>query len=81
MDAKKAIFVVSILISSIPAVMWPGITQRVLFMVVPGCVILACFFIKRYERYWPAFLPVLALYILSAYLMDSVLLDYVNLPI
>ncbi len=79
-DTKKIIFITSVLISSIPPILWPGITQRVLFMVVPGLVILACFFIKKYEKYWYAFVPVLALYILSSFFMDSFILKAVNLP-
>lgn len=80
MDAKRIIFIVSVLISSIPPVMWPGITQRVLFMVMPGLTILACFFIRKYEKYWYAFIPVLALYIFSSFFMDSFILKAVNLP-
>ena len=79
-DIKRRIFIVSVLVSAIPAVAWLAITQRVLFMVVPGCVLLACVFIKRYERYWWAFLPVIALYVLAGFFMDSFILNFVNLP-
>ncbi|MEK7501426.1 MAG: glycosyltransferase family 39 protein [Patescibacteria group bacterium] len=79
-DAKRLIFIASVFISSIPPILWPGITQRVLFMVVPGLTILACFFIKKYEKYWYAFVPILALYILSSFFMDSFILKAVNLP-
>lgn len=80
LDAKRRIFIFSVLVSSIPAVLWLAITQRVLFMVVPGCVLLACVFVQRYERYWYAFLPVTLLYILAGFFMDSFILDFVNLP-
>lgn len=79
-DTKKKIFLASVLVSSLPAVAWPGITQRVLFMVVPGLVILACFFIKRYEKYWYAFLPVFLVYVLMSFFMNSFILNFVNLP-
>jgi len=80
MNNKKLVFIFSVLLSSAPAILWPGITQRVLFMVVPGLTILACFFIKKYEKYWYAFVPILALYVLSSFFMDSFILKAVNLP-
>lgn len=78
---KKKVFLVSVLVSSIPAVLWPAITQRVIFLAVPGLILLAGLCIKRFERYWYAFLPLLLLYLLVALTMDSFILDYVNLPI
>lgn len=80
-DAKRLVYIASIMISTIPAIMWPAITQRVLFLILPWVIILAGFFIKRYERFWYAFLPVLGVYILAAFTMDSFILDFVNLPI
>lgn len=79
-NAKEIVFIVSVLVSSIPTSLWPGITQRVLFMVVPGLTILACFFFKKYEKYWYYFVPVLAIYVLSSFFMDSYILNAVNLP-
>ncbi|MSU73680.1 hypothetical protein EXS56_00910 [Candidatus Kaiserbacteria bacterium] len=80
LDAKSRVFILSVVLSALPALAWQSITQRVLFMVVPGCVLLACIFIKRHERYWYAFLPVALLYILAGFFMDSLILDFVNLP-
>ena len=80
LDMKRRIFIGAVLFSSLPAALWLAVTQRVLFMVVPGCVLLACVFIKRHERYWYAFLPVIALYVLSGFFMDSFILKAVNLP-
>jgi hypothetical protein len=80
LDNKKKVYIVSVLISSIPAVMWPAITQRVLFLAVPGLILLAGLGLKRYERYWYALIPVLVLYVIIALTMDSFILDYVNLP-
>jgi len=81
LDTKRIIFIGSVIVSSIPALLWPGITQRVLFMVVPGAVLLACIFVKQYERYWYAFLPVVLLYVLASFFMDSFILNFVNLPL
>ncbi|MBI5458047.1 glycosyltransferase family 39 protein [Candidatus Kaiserbacteria bacterium] len=80
LDHKKKVFLVSVLASSIPAVLWPAITQRVLFLAVPGLILLAGLCIKRFERYWYAFVPLIILYLLAALTMDSFILNYVNLP-
>lgn len=79
MNNKKLVFIASVLASSIPAILWPGITQRVLFMVVPGLVIISCFFIKRYEKYWYLFLGLIAIYATCSLLMNTIL-EVVNLP-
>lgn len=80
LDTKTRVFIISIVLSALPALAWQGITQRVLFMVVPAVVILACVFVKRYEQYWYAFLPVVTLYVFAGFFMDSFILDFVNLP-
>jgi len=79
-DTKRVLFIAAVLISSIPALMWPGITQRVLFMVVPGLVILASFAIDRYRKYWYVFAVLLVVYALSSFYMDSFILNFVELP-
>ncbi len=79
-DLKRVVFLIGVFISSLPAVMWPGITQRVLFMVVPGLVMLACFFIKKYDRYWYIFAIIIFIYATLSLLMDSFVLNFVNLP-
>lgn len=81
LDAKRLVFLTGVIISTFPAIMWPAITQRVLFLVLPWVIILAGFCIKRYERHWYAFLPILVVYILAAFSMDAFILDFVNLPI
>lgn len=77
---KKTVFLSSVLASSIPAIMWPGITQRVLFMVVPGLIIFGGFLIKKYEKYWYLFIIPVIFYALSNFFMDSFILNFVNLP-
>ncbi len=81
MDDKKLVFIGAVPISALPAVVWPGITQRVLFMVVFGLVMVACFFIKRYEKYWYVFVGLALVYAVVSLLMDSVILNAVNLPL
>jgi len=80
LDHKKKVFLVSVLASSIPAVMWPAVTQRVLVLAVPGLILLAGLCIKRFERYWYAFIPLIMLYLIAALTMDAYILDSVNLP-
>jgi hypothetical protein len=81
LETKRLIFLIGVIISTIPAIMWPAITQRVLFLVLPWVIILAGFCIKRYEKYWYAFLPILAIYIAAGFAMDAYILNFVNLPI
>lgn len=81
LDKERIVFIVSILASSIPAVLWPGITQRVLFMVVPGLVIISCFFIHRYNKHWRWIVVLLFLYIISNFLMDPFILKTINIPL
>ncbi len=81
LDHKKKVFLVSVLASSIPAILWPAITQRVLVLAIPGLILLAGLCVKRFERYWYAFIPLIILYLIAALTMDSFILNYVNLPI
>lgn len=81
LSTQKKIYIAAVLVSSLPAVLWPAITQRVIFLAVPGLILLAGLFIKRAERYWYVFLPVLALYLLAGLTMDAYILDFVNLPL
>lgn len=80
-DEKTKIFIFSIFVSILPIFFWPAITQRILFIVVPFMVIVSSFIIKKYERYFYWFLPILALYILASFFMDSFILNFVNLPL
>jgi hypothetical protein len=51
-----------------------------MFLVVPALLLFAGIALKKYERYWYAFVPLVALYILIGFLMDAYILDLVNLP-
>lgn len=81
MNSITIVYIIAIFISAIPTSLWPGIAQRVLFMVVPGLVILSCFLFKRYEKRWYLFFFILIPYIVINYLMDPYILNYVNLPL
>ncbi len=81
LETEKKVFLVSVALSAVPAVLWPAITQRVLFLIIPAAILFAGLFFKRHERYWFAFLPIVVLYVLAGLFMDSFILDFVNLPI
>lgn len=75
------LFVCSILVSFLPIFFWPAITQRIITITVPCMVIISCFFFKKYETRWFLFVPVLILYVLATFFMDSYILGAVHLPL
>jgi dolichol-phosphate mannosyltransferase len=76
----QIVFVASLLFAALPALVWPAIIQRVLFMTVPGLVVLACYGMKKYEHYLPLYLILLVLYAACSFFMDSFILTHINLP-
>ncbi len=79
-DEKRKLFLISVGMSVLPIFLWPAITQRVLFVILPFIIIVSGFFIKKHEEKWYLFLPFLVLYILINFTMDSFILQAVNLP-
>ncbi|MEK7062445.1 MAG: glycosyltransferase family 39 protein, partial [Patescibacteria group bacterium] len=75
------IFVTLVGISILPIFFWPAITQRILFITTPFVILISAFLIKKYQKYWFAFIPVLILYLLASFFMDSYILPNFNLPI
>lgn len=73
-------YIAAVACSVIPVFFWPGITQRVLFICVPLLVLVAAFFIKRFERQWYLFIPFLVAYVALNVLMDSVILPNLDIP-
>ncbi|MFA6432643.1 MAG: glycosyltransferase [Candidatus Paceibacterota bacterium] len=73
-------FTLCFLLSAAPMLLWPAITQRIAFVMVPALVVIASFFFKRFERYWYLFVPILIIYIIASFFMDSLILNFVNLP-
>jgi glycosyltransferase involved in cell wall biosynthesis len=73
-------FLFAALVSCLPIFFWPAITQRILVPTVPIAILFAGFLFKRFERWAYVFLPVIALYILATFFMDSFILGAVNLP-
>jgi hypothetical protein len=81
LEARVKVFLIAMLASFLPIFFWPAITQRVLFVIVPFTIIIATFLFRRYPRYFPVFMVILILYILTSFFMDSFLLKFINLPL
>ncbi len=73
-------FVALMFISTLPIFFWPAITQRILFPLVPCTIIIASFFIKKFEARWYIFVVPIIVYITATFFMDSYILDAINLP-
>ncbi|HUQ30357.1 MAG TPA: glycosyltransferase [Candidatus Paceibacterota bacterium] len=73
-------FVGAVIVSALPAFIWPAITERILFITIPALILIASIAFKRYEQRWFVFLPILGLYGLMSLYMDSVILPQINLP-
>ncbi|RJQ34500.1 hypothetical protein C4568_02475 [Candidatus Parcubacteria bacterium] len=78
---RFAVFVVSLIIPALWILVWPSITQRVVFLAVPTAVILSCIAFKRYERYIWWFAPILLIYVAISLTLDAYLLGVINLPL
>lgn len=78
-DNKTRVFIISVIISSLPVFIWPAITQRILFITVPAAILVASFAFKRYERYWIIFWILLIVYIVTSFTMDSFILPNINI--
>lgn len=80
LDTRTQLFIAACFLSFMPLFVWPGITQRVLFISMPAIIIVSSFCIDRYKRYIYVFIPLLVAYFLLNLYMDSFVLDFVNLP-
>jgi len=80
LEKKTRVFIVSVLLSTLPAFIWPAITQRILFITVPAMIVVASFLFKKFEKHWWIFLPVLVLYMIANFTMDAFILPNLNLP-
>ncbi len=79
-DKKDTAFVIAYFLSTVPILFWPAITQRITFVFVPISVILASYVFKRFaNRIW-IFIPILIVFVMFSFFMDSFILNFVNLP-
>lgn len=78
-ENKKDLFVLFVLISTLPFLVWPAITQRVLFIVIPGVILVTSYFLEKNTSKYYILIPILTLYVLSNFLMNSYILKIINL--
>ena len=76
---KNLLLVFQVLVSCFSVLLWPVVT-RVLFITMPGVILVSCFFLQRINSRLYFIYPFVVFYIISGYLMDSFILDFVNLP-
>ncbi len=77
---KNLLFILLVILSSFAVLLWPVVT-RVLFITMPAVVLISSIFIQKMEKRFYFLLPIIFAYILSGFLMDAYILDFVNLPI
>lgn len=75
---KKIFFIWLVLLSSTAVFVWPIVT-RVLFITLPGVVMVSSLVLKKIEKKWYFLVPLLILYIISSYLMNPYILNFVNI--
>jgi glycosyltransferase involved in cell wall biosynthesis len=78
-ENKKDLFVLFVLISTLPFLVWPAITQRVLFIAIPGIILVTSYFLEKITSKYYILIPILTLYVLSNFLMNSYILKIINL--
>ncbi len=75
---KRVFFIWLVITSSFAILLWPVVT-RVLFISMPAAVLVTCLFIERIEKRMLYILPVLFLYIITNFLMDAFILNFINI--
>lgn len=78
LNSPQIIFIVEVFLSIIPALFWPGITQRILFITAPFLILISCLLLKKYESRIYYFVPLFIIYILVNFTMDKYILPIVN---
>jgi hypothetical protein len=80
LEERNKVFITAVFMSFLPLFLWPGITQRVLFISVPALMLVASYGIKRFENKLSIIELLLVVYFLASLFMDSYILIHVNLP-
>ena len=74
-DPRRILFVATLVVPALAVLLWPIITERLVFLVVPLAGLLAAYAVKRYERHWPWFGFVWLLYVILACVTDGLILS------
>jgi hypothetical protein len=77
---RKAIFLLSLCIPALFVLMWPSITERIVFLAVPTAAVFGCVCFDRFPRFLALYIALAALYTLISLTADLYLLNAVNLP-
>lgn len=75
---EKLLFIWLVILSSTLVFVWPVVT-RVLFITMPAIVLVTSLFIRKMNKWWYAVIPLLVLYVLSSFFMDSYILNAVSI--
>lgn len=75
---KKLQFIFLVFLSAFCVSLWPVVT-RVLFITAPAFVLITMLFVERLKRPIWVTMPILIPYIIVGFLMDSYVLNYVNI--
>ncbi len=76
---KNILFLWLVVASGFSVLLWPVVT-RVLFITMPGIILISSLFVKKIEKNIFIIAPILVVYIIASFLMDAFILDFVNLP-
>lgn len=77
---RTLVFIWLTIASSFSVILWPVVT-RVLFITMPAIVLVTTLYINKKKESLLIVYLILLIYIVTCYLMDAFVLDFVNLPI
>lgn len=80
LSKRDLIFLTGSVLSFLPVFLWGGITQRILFITVPATALISGYFFKKHWNFYPIYYVSFVIYLVLNFLMDSVLLNSINLP-
>jgi glycosyltransferase involved in cell wall biosynthesis len=80
LSRRMRVYIWCVIGSALPVLVWPAITQRVLFAAMPAVVLLAAVALWHYRASWRLFCVLLLLYIAASFAMNAFILPFVNLP-
>lgn len=78
LDSRRTFFLFTLLLSALPAFIWPAITQRIFFVTVVAGVVLVSVLFKEKSSYWRWYVLPVLLYVFSGYTMDPLILPLVD---
>jgi hypothetical protein len=74
-DPKRIFFVASLALPALAALLWPIITERLVFLAVPLAAVLAAYAVKRNEQHWEWFAFVWILYVILSLATNALILN------